>query len=180
LARDNTALIKGLLGELCVDDFQDNLHRVLMQHFGMALQQDDYEILVYIREQLTLTDPRLLSELDQLFIEESDSVRERIRGRFDGDAIVSWRQHERRRMGTVDPMAELLDKVLRLRLQRVQRDTQELQFLQLEAQQGIQLSQPPPQHAEDIEALYIQQIITAMHAKRLIEGELQQLSKYFV
>jgi hypothetical protein len=111
--------------------------------------------------------PALLPEFERLFADEADAVRERLRRRFDGDAIVSWKQHERHKIGMIDPVVELLDKALRLRLLRLQRETQEMQFLQMEAD------------AVGSEN-YIQPIMLAMQAKRLIEAEIKQLSRHFV
>jgi DNA primase len=164
LARGNASLTKSALCDLNVDDFQNGDYRALMQTFKMAIHQDEVEIVPYLRQNL---DARLLPVLERLFVEEADTVRERLRQRFDGDAVVSWRQFERRKNGVIDPTVELLDKALRLRLQRLQRETQEMQFLQMDADDS------------DGE-LYIQQIVLAMQAKRLIETELKQLSRYFV
>jgi hypothetical protein len=168
LAKDNTHLVKGPLGDLDMDDFQNGDYRAFMQMLKMAIRQDELEIIPFVREQLS---PAMVLEFERLFAEESDAARERLRRRFDGDAIISWRQHERRNMGTVDPGIEVLDKALRLRLERLQRDTQEMQFLQMDA------------HHQDDQTgseQYVQQIMLAVQAKRLIEAELKQLSRHFV
>lgn len=168
LANGNAALAKSVLGDLCAEDFQNGDYRALMQMFKMAGHQDDLEIIPFLRENL---ETALMPALERLFIGEADNVRDRIRHRFDGDAVVSWRQYERRKSGIIEPTIELLDKVLRLRLQRIQRETQEMQFLQMDAYADGD---------ETSSELYIQQMILAMQAKRLIETELKQLSRYFV
>jgi hypothetical protein len=85
--------------------------------------------------------------------------------RFDGDAAEVWKQHEKRVVVYADAAHELLDKALRLRAQRLQRDSQEMQFLQMDA------------HAEGDDAgqmQYGQVMIVALQAKRLIEAALKQ------
>ncbi|MBC8171058.1 MAG: DNA primase, partial [Anaerolineae bacterium] len=130
LAKENQALIRGVLGDLSVDDFQHGDYRGFIHMLKLATRQDDLDVLAFVRTQLN---PALLPEFERLFTDEADAVRERLRRRFDGDAIVSWKQHERHKVGMIDPVIELLDKALRLRLLRLQRETQEMQFLQMEA-----------------------------------------------
>jgi DNA primase len=162
VAKDNSSLIKTALCDLSVDDFQNGDYRALMQMFKMAVRQDELDVVTYLRENL---DRSLLPALERLFIQEADTVRERLRQRFDGDAAVSWRQYERRKNGIIDTSVELLDKVLKLRLQRLEREMQEMKFLMMDG--GEEIS-------------YAQQLMLAMQAKHLIETELKQLSQYFV
>ncbi len=168
LAREQQVLVKGPLGELSVEDFQHSDYRAIIQTLHVALRQDDHEPLTFLRDQLT---PSLLPVLDRLFMEEADTVRERLRQRFDGDAIISWREHERRKVGVVEPEIELIDKVLRLRKQRLEREIQEMQYLQMEA---IQQDDEPGSEG------YIQMIMLTARAKRLIETELKELSRHFI
>lgn len=164
LARENHHLIRGPLGDLSVDDFQHGDYRGFIHTLKLATRQDELDVIAYMRNEL---DPALVPEFERLFTDEADAVRERLRRRFDGDAIVSWKQHERHKVGMIDPVIELLDKALRLRLLRLQRELQEMQFLQMEAD------------AVGSEN-YIQSIMLAMQAKRLIEAEIKQLSRHFV
>lgn len=162
VAKDNASLIKTALCDLSVDDFQNGDYRALMQMFKMAVRQDELDVVTYLRKNL---DGSLLPAFERLFVEEADTVRERLRQRFDGDATVSWRQFERRTNGIIDITVELLDKVLKLRLQRLEREMQEVKFLMMDG-------------GEDVS--YAQQLMLAMQAKHLIETELKQLSQYFV
>jgi DNA primase len=174
LADGNAALGKTALGDLTHEDFQNGDYRALIQTFKMAVRQDELDIMIFLRQHL---DAALLPALDHLLTDEADDVRERLKQRFDGDAIISWKQHERRRNGIIDPTAELLDKILRLRLQRLQRETQELQYLQMDTANGEGESTGGDDGGA---ALYVQQIMLAMQAKRRIETEIKQLSRYFV
>lgn len=168
LAGENNALSVGPLSDFSADDFQHGDHRALMQMFRLAVKQDERDPLTYLRENL---DPSLLRALEGLQINEADVIRDRMKRRFDGDAAEVWKQHEKRVVGYVDASHELLDKALRLRAQRLQRDSQEMQFLQMDA------------HAEGDDAgqmQYGQYMIVALQAKRLIEAALKQQSAHFV
>jgi DNA primase len=164
LAGNIPDLSRGPLNELSVEDFQRTDYRALMQFFRIAVKQDEVDIHTFLRENL---DPALVDELNKLSIEESDEVYKRLGKRFYGDAVASWSQHERRVMAYINPELEFLDKVLRLRLHRLQRESQEVQFLQADAQN----------HADDENrAAYMQHVRLSIHAKRLIEAELKKQS----
>lgn len=168
LSGDNEALTAGPLSDFSADDFQHGDHRALMQMFRLAIKQDERDALSFLRENL---DPSLMRALESLQIDEADAVRERMKRRFDGDAAEVWKQHEKRVAVYVDATHELLDKALRLRAQRLQRDCQEMQFLQMDA------------HAEGDDAgqmQYGQVMIVALQAKRLIEAALKQQHAHIV
>jgi DNA primase len=162
LAGDHQALLNGPLGDLGVDDFTHTDLRALMQVFKLAVKQHEMDAQAFLYDNL---DPVLVRMLDDLLLEEADVVRLGLNSRFDSDAAVSWRQHERKVAAYVDVGAELLDKVLRLRLRRLQRSSQEMQFLQMDAE---------AEGDEENAMAYIDYMMLTMRARKLIEAELHQ------
>ncbi len=156
LANGSPALIHGPLNDLNADDFTRTNYRALLDSFLHAITQDELEPLDYLRHTLQ---PSLLDELETLLADEWEDWQLRQQNAFNADLMVVRKQNERY-VGTVDMSAELIDKVLRLRVQRLQRERQELVFLEL-----------------DGDVVYQTHVMLSILAKRLIDTELSRRSQ---
>ncbi|MCU0496640.1 MAG: toprim domain-containing protein, partial [Anaerolineae bacterium] len=163
--RDTALLEQTGLGELDVEDFQHHDFRALIQMFKQALSQDELEIEVFLRENL---ESPLFDLATRLVIEESQYAQQRLQGRMEGDRVNQWKNFERR-IAVLDGSTEFIDKMLRLRQQRLQRDCQELEFLQREILAS----------GDDV-SVYLQHFALITRALNLIQRELQRLSKHFI
>jgi DNA primase len=168
LANNNANLMRGPLCELSVEDFQHSDYRTLLQLFKMAVSQDELDVLQYIHETLE-TDA--LPIFERLLVEDEEGMKDRLRRRFDGDAVSSWQQFERRRSGLGDPSVDLMDKILMLRLLRLQREIQELHFFQTDAQM---------QNDQESLMMYAQRVLVIKQALPLLETERQALRRHFM
>lgn len=168
LANDKAELLQGPLNDFNGDDFQHGDYRTLMQIFQVAVRQDEVDPLTYLNDNLELS---LAQTMNVLMLDEGDLIRDKMRRRFDGDAVEIWKSHERRVVAYVDATHELLDKALRLRLLRLERESRELESLQREAQN----------EGDDAGQInYVRYIMVAMQAKRLIDAALKQQSAHFL
>lgn len=161
LARDDSDLLRGPLADLSPDDFSRSEYRALMMSFRAAMEQDDLELLDFVRAHL---DPRLHEALNMLLQDEVDNLRDRLGHRMLADLTASLKQNGRSLM-PVDMIGEMLEKSLRLRIQRLQRERQEMAFLQMDLQS---------RQDEAAEAAYQMQVWLSIEAKRLIEAELHR------
>ena len=161
LAGTNRTLLDGPLGDWCADDFSHSDYRALMELFQGGLEQDEMELFDYVRAN---AHDSLQSHLDTILADDLDGVRARVRNGLAADLNIAWNQNFRV-MGTLNMHAELIEKALRLRMNRLQREREELCFLQIDAQTNGDT---------DAEAQFQGQIILSSIAKGLIEAELQK------
>jgi DNA primase len=162
LAGESEQLQHGPLAALGVGDFTRSDCRIMMQMFLFALKQDEMSILDFLRENL---DPALRRELERLLAEDSEEIHDQINRRFPGDLPDVWKQHERRIKAALNPGADLMSKVLQLRLRRLNREIQELNFQLTEAERAASQTQ-----TEEIRA----RIFMLAQARKLIDFEVQQ------
>ena len=153
LADTNSALADGPLGDLSSNDFTRTSYRALMDVFSRALTQDEKEVLDFLHAALTSD---LMAELETLLADEWEEWQLRQRNAFNADLMIVRKQSERFN-GALDMSAEMVEKALRLRRVRLDRERQEIMFLAL-----------------DGDAPYQNHIILSMLAKRLIEVELNR------
>jgi hypothetical protein len=113
--------------------------------------QDEMEPLDYLAATLQAD---LLDEVEILLADEWEDLRPRLRHGLSADLIIVIKQAERFN-GVVDMSAEIVDKALRLRRARLERERQEMVFLEL-----------------DGDAPYQTHIMLSILAKRLIDTEL--------
>lgn len=169
LAAEETDLTRGPLAELAPDDFSRSDYRALMTTFRLGLDQDDMDMLDFARVQL---DSRLHAVLDSVLLDEMDGLRNRLGNRMLADLAASLKQSGRR-MAPFDMSAEMIEKALRLRVQRLLRERQEVAFLQMDAEAQGEPDAPEP---------YLEQVRLSIQARRLIERELDRqasLTKQF-
>ncbi len=161
LAGENAALYTGPLGDLNADDFSRTDYRVLMIVFLSAIQQDEMEVLDYMRAEL---EPDLVATVDALLKDEVDGLRTRISNRMGPDLLAAIKQ-TRLPLTPVDLNAEIVDKALRLRTRGLQRNREDMFFLQMDLQS---------QTEDPTIASYEGNVELSRLAKRLIEAELQR------
>ncbi len=158
---DYVPMVESLLGDWDAEDFTGGACRELMHAFGLALAQDEMEPLAYLRAG---ADDLLQSQLDMLLTDELDGLKARVRGGLPADMDASYNQN-RRTTGVVDMNAEVIEKALRLRGKRLQREREELCFLQMDA-----AAEGDSAAGSQLQA----QIVVSSIAKGLIEAELQK------
>jgi DNA primase catalytic core len=161
LAGTNRALMDGPMGDWCADDFSHTEYRALMGLFQDGLKQDEMELLDFVRAN---AHDSLQSHLEAVMADDLEGVRNRVRNGLSADLTVAWNQSYRT-IGSVDLNAELVEKALRLRINRLQREREELCFLQIDAQANGDA---------EAEAQFQRQIVLSSIAKGLIEAELQK------
>ena len=153
LAGDQPALADGVLCDLSPDDFTRTSYRVLMDIFMQAIGQDEQDVNDFFQSALT---PDLLDELAILLADEWEDLRPRLRHGLSADLMIVIKQMERF-SSAVDMSAELVEKALRLRIQRLQRERQEMVYLEM-----------------DGDVPYQRHIMLSILAKRLIDAELNR------
>ncbi len=158
LAKNDPALLAGPLNDLCLDDFSRTEYRILAGVFNEALDQDEVEILDYMRGQLG---GELWRELEGIIAGELELLRPRLRHGLSVDletvVSASYRTH-----GVPDPIVQATEKALRLRWQRLQRERQEMQYLQMDAAET----------ENEVEENYDSYIMLSTMAQRLIDAAL--------
>ena len=128
LAAGDNILAEGPLNELSPEDFTRSDYRGLMLLFRAGMEQDELELEEYARTQ---AGPSLRPVLDDLLVDELRVLPNRLGNRMLADLAASLKQSGRIVMPN-DPTTELTEKVLRLRLRRLNREEQEVAFMQME------------------------------------------------
>ncbi len=163
LAAEDEDLLRGPLGELCAHDFTQSQYRALMVFLQDSMAQDDMAPMEYLKDVL---DDDLRTEVMALLISDSDAVSERINGNFQVDLNDIFRRgSQKARPGFSLPgfslKEELVIRALQLRLQRLDSERVEMQYLQEEAQTG---SESDDHYRDQISA----KIMLSMRAKARI------------
>ena len=163
LAGADSGLRQGPLGDLNESDFTHSQYRILMANLLEAMTQDDQEPLDYL---ISVVEGALSADLRALLNDDVQVVTSRIQGAYSVD--LSDIIKRRRPRGTVaDELSNnLIGRALQLRLQRLERERIEMQYLQEEAQTGADIDQ---QHCERLN----QQIMLSMTAKARLDHELR-------
>jgi DNA primase len=162
LAENDRSLLDGPLTDLCLEDFSHSDLRAIMQVFLDAIQQVDAEPLDYLRQQI---DPSLQPHLDAILTDDALVVYNRVRGMMSADLRFVWQNNQRVLM-SVDGSAELVEKALYLRGNRLKREREILSLMQVDAAAG---------QDDNANVFYTQQIILSKTAKQRIDAELGRL-----
>lgn len=157
LAGTRRELHSGPLCDWQAEDFSQTETRALMQTFLEALEQDDLEPLVYLH---TYADPSLQPQLELILRDELQGMRARLGDGLTADLMFIW---DYNRPPAVDVNAELVEKALQLRARRLQREREELVFLQVDMNQDDEAGQ----HFQE-------RIALSSMAKGLIDAELNK------
>jgi hypothetical protein len=163
LANGDAALLNDPLNDLCLDDFSHPEYRALASLFSESFDQDEQDCLTFVRGRL---EGDLIMIFESILLEDFEHLRPKLRHGLSVD-LQSVAHAVQLATAPPDPVAAALTKALRLRLQRLQRERQELVFLQMDDE-------------EKEEALAQQIQITIMHssmAKQRIETALRDMSR---
>ena len=158
LAGDDEALLHGPLRDLGADDFTQSAYRALMVYLQDSMTQDDMEPMAYLGR---VIDDALYAEFKALLTDEPEVIAERIRGNFRVDLNDIFKRGFRGGRPGVNAQEELVCRALQLRLERLEQERIELQYLQEEANES---SDSDGQQLERIN----RKIILSMRAKARI------------
>ncbi len=163
LAGADSNLRHGPLGDLNENDFTHSKYRILMTYLLEAMTQDDQEPLEYL---VSIVDGELSADLSALLSDDAQVVSSRMRGAYlvDMSDIIERRRSRGAVANEVSSM--LIGRALQLRLQRLERERIEMQYLQEEAQTGADIDE---QHRERLS----QQIMLSMTAKARLDHEVR-------
>ncbi len=128
LAGNDENLLNGPLCDLCVEDFTGSQFRILMARLQEAMTQDEQEPLDYIGAALA---EELQLEYQSLLSEEPAAIRALSRGAYRVDLQDIYSRA--RRIHNHDLQDELINRALRLRMERLEQERVEMQYLQEEA-----------------------------------------------
>jgi DNA primase len=157
LAGDRRDLLDGPLADYCADDFSSTDTRALMQAFVDALEQDDLDTLDYLQLRADIS---LQTHLQSLMADEIHGMKARVRSAHTADLEFIYKQTHRHLEGTAIHH-EIIGIALGLRLKRLQREREELSFLQMDAE-------------EEAVSAFHQQLVLSITAKGLIESYLKK------
>ena len=158
LAAEDEDLLRGPLGELSVNDFTQSQYRALMAFLQESLAQDDLAPMEYLG---LVLEEDLRAELRALLIPDPDAVSDRINGNFRVDLNDIFRRGSQKARPGFSLQDELIVRALQLRLQRLDTERVEMQYLQEEAQNGAESDE---QYNDEIRA----KIMLSMRAKARI------------
>ena len=161
LALNDSELMNGPLQDLSVDDFTQSQYRILMAYLQEAMAQDDMEPLDYVS---TVIDGELLAEYRALLSEGPQTVSMRMQGAFQVDLSDIFEQRRTRGAGANEQRNGLVSRALQLRLQRLDQERIEMQYLQEEAKTD---ADNDLQHSERLS----QRIMLSMAAKARLDLE---------
>ena len=133
LAGDDDELLRGPLCELGVEDFTQSQYRMLMAHLQESMAQDDQEPLEHIGSALGAD---LRTEFEALLIEAPEAVSQSIRRNFQVDLNDIFRSRSFLARAGYSEQDDLIGRALQLRLERLENERVEMQYLQEEAQAG--------------------------------------------
>ena len=158
LAAEDEDLLKGPLAELSANDFTQSQYRALMAFLQSSMAQDDMAPMEHLALAL---DDDLSAAVRALLISDPDAVSDRINGNFRVDLNDIFRRGSQKARPGFSLKDELIVRALQLRLQRLDNERVEMQYLQEEAQNG---SERDEQFSEQIRS----KIMLSMRAKARI------------
>ena len=159
LAGNDDGLLNGPLRELCVEDFTQSQYRILMAYLQEAMAQDDMEPLDFIGKAI---DDELVAEYRSLLVERPATVSNLMSGVFGVDMLDILKRRPLRGYGMLEMQNELVSRALRLRMERLEQERFEMQYLQEEA--NTDTERDPIQHDR-----LNQQIMLSMTAKARLD-----------
>lgn len=158
LAAEDEDLLKGPLAELSADDFTQSQYRALMAFLQSSMAQDDMAPMEHLALAL---DDDLSAAVRALLISDPDAVSDRINGNFRVDLNDIFRRASQKARPGFSLKDELIVRALQLRLQRLDNERVEMQYLQEETQNGLERDE---QFSEQIRS----KIMLSMRAKARI------------
>lgn len=164
LAGNDTGLLNGPLDDLSEYDFTGSQYRILMTYLREAMTQDDKDPLEYLS---SLVDGELAAELRALLSEDTRVVSSRMQGAYQVDVSDIFNRLRPRGASAGEVSGKLISRALQLRLQRLERERIEMQYLQEEAQAEAEIDQLHCEHLN-------QKIMLSMSAKARLDLEVSQ------
>lgn len=158
LAAEDEDLLRGPLGDLSANDFTQSQYRALMVFLQDSMTQDDMAPMEYLGLAL---DEDLRAEVRSLLVPDPDAVSDRMNGNFQVDLNDIFRRGSQKARPGFSIKDELVVRALQLRLQRLDNERVEMQYLQEEAQNGAERDE---QYNDQIRA----KIMLSMRAKARI------------
>ena len=158
LAAEDEDLLRGPLGDLSANDFTQSQYRALMVFLQDSMTQDDMAPMEYLGLAL---DEDLRAEVRSLLVPDPDAVSDRMNGNFQVDLNDIFRRGSQKARPGFSLKDELVVRALQLRLQRLDNERVEMQYLQEEAQNGAERDE---QYNDQIRA----KIMLSMRAKARI------------
>ena len=159
LADSDEGLLQGPLCDLGVEDFTQSQYRILMSHFQESMAQDDMEPLHYVE---AVIERELRADFKALRIEAPEAISVRVQGAFQVDLLDIFKKRLDKGKPDMNVQQELVSRALQLRLERLEQERVEMQYLQEEAQSGGDQDQV---HHH----LLNQKIVLSMRAKARID-----------
>lgn len=160
LAGDNQQLLNGPLGEFSIADFSQGDYRILLDALQSALRQNDAEPLDYLQEML---DDTLVDELTSLLLDEQQDIHRTVGKRLGGEFEQIWDKFARNIRPGINTQIDVIQRALKVRHQRLQREKEEIRFLLEDAMRENDIT---------AEKSYYAQTVPTMRALRLLQNEL--------
>ena len=129
LAGDDDALQRGPLCDLGEDDFTESVYRVLMTHLRESMRQDDLEPLEYVNKVVT---EELRADYDVLLVDDFEALADSIGNKYEVDLNDVFKRRLYRARLVFSLEDEMINRALQLRLDRLENERVELQYLQEE------------------------------------------------
>ncbi len=164
LAANEDALLRGPLCDLGAKDFTEGLYHELMRHLQAALDQDDKEPLDYLRAAF---DRELQTELTLLLRDDLQFVKQSLNDKYEADLDDIFKRRLYRMRLALSLSEEMISRALHLRLERLENERVEMQYLQEEAQ-SVSASDPPQNATLDAK------ILLSLRAKARIDRAISQ------
>ncbi|GAB5490769.1 MAG: hypothetical protein Phog2KO_09840 [Phototrophicaceae bacterium] len=161
LAGNNQGLLNGPLAEFSIEDFSQGDYRILLDALQSAMRQNDAEPLDYLQEML---DDSLLSELTTLLLDEQQDIHRTVHKRLGGEFEQIWDKFARNIRPGINTQSDVIQRALKVRHQRLQREKEEIRFLLEDAMRENDVV---------AEKTYFEQTVPTMKALRLLQIELQ-------
>lgn len=133
LADNDEGLLQGPLCDLGAEDFTQSQYRILMQYFQESMAQDDMEPLHYVE---SVIGQELQTDFQSLLIDAPKSISVLVQGAFQVDLLDIFKKRMDKGKPDADVQQELVGRALQLRLERLEQERVEMQYLQEEAQSG--------------------------------------------
>lgn len=166
LANGDTELMGGPLSAISAADFSQTELRSILVLLQEALSQDEQETLDYLRSHL---DGPLLNELNRLLREDTEELEISLGRRFHGEFDTNIKTFRTRVLPSLDLDEDLMRRLLEVRIQRLRREREEIQFLMQDA--SIMQDRESEHH-------FFRQVGPQTRALHLIENEIQRNKRF--
>ncbi len=148
------ALLDKALGPLAAEDFRDAAHQAILRALQQALQQDEVEPPAFVRHAVGEPLQPYLQELLRLTT-FPELIEARLSGAKQPEVRSILKQMRREGRLLPGPESELIDKVFRLRRERLRRANEELYFVQQEADEATRQTYQVASSVNDVAIVFL-------------------------